>query len=76
MFARQGIDGVEAFFELLQACWISVEVVKEAIQLAHGFFDLDLRAGQQVGGLAQGARGVADARQAVEADSQGVQDIA
>ena len=35
----------EAFFELLQACRVGVEVVKEAIQLAHGFFDLDLRAG-------------------------------
>ena len=55
MFARQGVDGVQAFFYFLQACWVCVEVIKEAVEFAHGLLDLDLRTGQQGGGLVQRA---------------------
>ncbi|MNE41766.1 hypothetical protein D3C80_1358540 [compost metagenome] len=56
VLAGQGIDSVEAFFQGLQAHWVGVEVIEEAVELAHGFLDLDLRTGDQVGGLAQGLR--------------------
>ncbi|MCY1442182.1 hypothetical protein D9M71_585340 [compost metagenome] len=55
MLARQGIDVVEALFELLLARRVGIEMVEEAVQLAHGFLDLDLRAGQQIDRLGQGA---------------------
>ena len=53
MFACQGINGVEALLEILQAARVGVEVVNKAVELADGLFDLDLCAGQQVGGFAQ-----------------------
>jgi len=46
MFARQGVDGVEALFYFLQARRVGVEMIQEAVELAHGFFYLDLRTGQ------------------------------
>jgi len=60
----------------LQARRIGIEVVEETIELAHGFFDLDLRAGQQAAGFAQCAHRVVHARQAVEAGGQCIQYIA
>ncbi|MNH46163.1 hypothetical protein D3C79_1088330 [compost metagenome] len=54
VLAGQGIDGVETLFQGLQAHWVGVEVVEKAIELAHGFLDLDLCTGDQGGGLAQG----------------------
>lgn len=75
VFASQGIDGVQPLLQLLQARRVRIEMVDEAIQFADGLFDLDLRAGQQVGGFRQGAGGVADARQAIEAHCQGAEDV-
>ncbi|NWD53100.1 hypothetical protein HX895_34770, partial [Pseudomonas gingeri] len=47
------VDRVQPLFELLQACRVGIEMIEEAVQFADGFLDLDLRAGQQVGGFAQ-----------------------
>ncbi|MCY1448556.1 hypothetical protein D9M71_652350 [compost metagenome] len=76
MLAGEGIDGVEALFELLQARRVGIEVVEEAVQLANGFFYLDLRAGDHGGRLAQGLGRVVHGGQAVEAGSQGVEYVA
>ncbi|MNF93245.1 hypothetical protein D3C84_759130 [compost metagenome] len=46
VLARQGVDVVEALFQLLLARRVGVEMVEEAVQFAHGFLDLDLCAGQ------------------------------
>ena len=53
VFARQRVNGVEPFFEVLQATRVGIKVINEAIEFAHGFFDLNLCAGQQVGGFVQ-----------------------
>ncbi|MND90537.1 hypothetical protein D3C80_826240 [compost metagenome] len=76
VLAGEGIDGVEALFELLQARRVGIEVVEEAVQLANGFFYLDLRAGDHGGRLAQGLGRVVHGGQAVEAGSQGVEYVA
>ncbi len=46
MFACQGVDGIQALLYFLQAGWVGIEVVEKAIELSHGFFNLDLCAGQ------------------------------
>ena len=46
MFTGQGVDRVQALLECLEALGIGIEVVNEAIQLAHRFLDLDLGAAQ------------------------------
>ncbi|MCY1407251.1 hypothetical protein D9M71_225460 [compost metagenome] len=76
VFARQGINGVQALFELLQARRVGIEVVEEAVQFADGFFYLNLRAGNQVGSLAEGARCIVHGGEAVEADGQGAEYVA
>ncbi|MNH02020.1 hypothetical protein D3C79_612480 [compost metagenome] len=76
VLARQGIDSVEAFFQGLQAHGVGVEVVEEAVELAHGFLDLDLRAGDQVGRFAQCLWRVGGGTQAVEAGGEGAEHIA
>ena len=53
VFARQRVNGVEPLFEVLQATGVGIKVINEAIEFAHGFFNLNLRAGQQVGGFVQ-----------------------
>jgi hypothetical protein len=75
VFACHGIDRIKAFFEVLKTRWIGIEVIKEAVQFSHGFFDLDLCAGQQAAGFAQGANRIVDARKAIEAGGKGVQHI-
>src|SRR5690606_9341431 len=42
MFARQGIDAVQALFQGLLALRVGVEMVQKAVQLADRFFYLDL----------------------------------
>ena len=76
MFARQGINGVEALFEVLQTARVGVEMVDKAVEFPHRLFDLNLCAGQQVSGFAQRARVAVDARQAVEAGCQCIKHIA
>jgi len=55
VFARQGLNGIEPLFEVQQASGIGIKVVEKTIEFTHGLFALDLGAGQQVGGFAQGA---------------------
>ena len=75
VFARQAIDGVQALLQQLLALRVGIEVIDEAVQFADRLLDLDLRAGQQVGGFAQ-CRLVAEAAQAVEAGGQCRQHVA
>ncbi|MCY1439946.1 hypothetical protein D9M71_562000 [compost metagenome] len=75
VFAGEGIDAVETFFELLQARGVGVEVIKEAVQLADRFFNLDLCAGDHVGGFAQRLGRILHCGQAIEAGGQGVEYI-
>ncbi|MNV82456.1 hypothetical protein D3C71_1761920 [compost metagenome] len=76
MLARQRIDSVEAFFQCLQAHGVGVEVVEKTVELTHGFLDLDLRAGDQVGCFAQCLWRVGGGTQAVEAGGEGAEHIA
>ncbi|MNH31921.1 hypothetical protein D3C79_923320 [compost metagenome] len=75
VFAGEGIDAVETFFELLQARGVGVEVIKETVQLADRFFNLDLCTGDHVGGFAQCFGRILHCCQAIEAGSQGVEYI-
>ncbi|MNN41009.1 hypothetical protein D3C81_1551020 [compost metagenome] len=76
MFARQGVDGVEALFQGLQAHGVGVEIVEEAVEFAYGFFYLDLCAGDEVGGFTQRLGGVGCGAQAIEAGGEGAEHIA
>ncbi|MNR36856.1 hypothetical protein D3C85_1548300 [compost metagenome] len=50
-------------------------MVEEAVQFAHGFLDLDLRAGQQGDRLGQGAGLGVEGGEPVEAGGQGAEHI-
>ncbi|MCY1358144.1 hypothetical protein D9M69_446680 [compost metagenome] len=51
-------------------------MVEEAVQLAHGFFDLDLRAGEQVDRFGQGGGLGMEGGQTVEAGGEGAEHVA
>ena len=70
MFARQGIDAVEAFFQCLLPLWVGIEVIEKAIEFADRFFNLYLRTGQQIDGLAKRAGLVLKSSQALQARGQ------
>ncbi|MNC82573.1 hypothetical protein D3C75_1361380 [compost metagenome] len=61
---------------MLQACRVGIEVIKEAVQLADRFLDLDLRAGNHSGGFAQCFGGILHCGQAIETGGQGIEHIA
>ena len=76
VFARQGIDSVEAFLDVLQTRRVCLEVVEKTIEFADRFFHLDLRRGQHRGGFAQRVRCIADAAQAIQAGGQRAEHVA
>ncbi len=76
VLAGQGVDGVQAFFEVLLALRVGIEVIDEAVQFAHGLLDLDLRAGQQVARFAQRTALAAEGAKPVEAGGQRRQHVA
>ena len=76
VLARQTVDAVEAILQLLLTLRVGIEVIDEAIEFADGFLHLDLRTGQQVGGLAECAGLIAEGAKPVEAGGQCGQDVA
>src|SRR5690606_21216447 len=73
MLARQVVDHAQTLFNLLLALGVRLDMIEVATEFSDGFLDLDLRAGEQVVGLAQAAAMVVQAVEAVEAGAERLQ---